>query len=93
MVASYSAHQLASISFIRRVWPVQPEFVLDPNARGPRTGSGQNGPPHGSQPLSSPALVSQSAGIGRVVAGRPGCGEEMYARALDLSIQTGQNQF
>ena len=39
------------------------------NARVVRTGSGQNGPAHGSEQLSSPAPVGQSAGIWRVVAG------------------------
>ena len=33
------------------------------NARVLRTGSRQNGPAHGSEPLSSPASVGQSAGI------------------------------
>ena len=47
---------------------------------GTITGSGQNTPAHGSEPLSSPAPVGQSAGIWRVVAGK------MYARALGLSI-------
>ena len=37
-------------------------------------------PARGSEPLSSPVPVGQSAGIWRVVAGK------MYARALDLSI-------
>ena len=45
-----------------------------------RTGSGQNGPTHGSEALGSPAPVGQSAGNWRVVAGK------MYAHALDLSI-------
>ena len=40
----------------------------------------------GSEPISSPAPAGQSAGIWRVVAGK------MYARALDLSIHTGQYQ-
>ena len=42
----------------------------------------QNVPARGSEPLSSPAPVGQSAGIWRVVAGK------MYVRALDLSICT-----
>ena len=54
--------------------------VLKWNARVLRTGSGQNGPAHGSEPLSSTVSVGQSAGIWRVVAGK------MYAHALDLSI-------
>ena len=56
-------------------------------ARVFRTGSGQNGPARGSELLSSPAPVGQSAGIWRVVAGK------IYARALDLSVSTGLNQF
>ena len=56
------------------------QSVLKPNARVLRTGSGQNGPTHGSESLSSPAPVGQSARIWRAVAGK------MYARALDLSI-------
>ena len=56
------------------------QSVLKWNARGLRTGSGQNGTAHGSEPLSSPVPVGQSAGIWRVVA------VKMYARALDLSI-------
>ena len=53
--------------------------ILKWNARVLRTGSGRNGPAHGSEPLSSPAPVGQlqSAGIWRVVAGK------MYTRALD----------
>ena len=39
-----------------------------------RTGFGQNSPAHGSESLSSPAPVGQSAGIWRVVAGK------MYVR-------------
>ena len=38
-----------------------------------RTGSGQNGPAYGSEPLSSPAVVGQSTGIWRVVAGKCTC--------------------
>ena len=56
------------------------QSVLKKNARVLRTGSGRNGPARGSEPLSSPAPVGQSAGIWRVVAGT------MYARALDLSV-------
>ena len=56
------------------------QTVLKWNARVLRTGSGQNGPAHGSEPLSSPAPVGQSAGIWGVVAGK------LYVRALDLSI-------
>ena len=56
------------------------QSVLKWNARGLRTGSGQNVPAHGSEPLSSPVPVGQSAGIWRVVA------VKMYARALALSI-------
>ena len=55
--------------------------VLKWNARVLRTGSGQNAPAHGSEPLSSPAPVGQIAGIGRVVEGKK------HARALY------QNQF
>ena len=56
--------------------------ILKWNARVLRTGSGRNGPAHGSEPLSSPAPVGQlqSAGIWRVVAGK------MYMRALDIFI-------
>ena len=43
--------------------------------------SGQNGPAHGSEPLSSPAQVGQSARIWRVVAGK------MYVRALNLLFE------
>ena len=35
-----------------------------------KTGSGQNGPARGSETLSSPALVGQSAGIRKGVAGK-----------------------
>ena len=38
------------------------ESVFKWNARIPRNGSGQNGPDHGSELLSSPAPVLQSAG-------------------------------
>ena len=48
------------------VWSDQ--SVLKWNARALRNGSGQNGPAHGSEPLSSPAPVGQSAGIRRVIA-------------------------
>ena len=51
------------------------------NARVLRTGSGQNVHARGSEPLSSPAPVGQSAGIWRVAAG------QMYARALDFSTK------
>ena len=64
--------------FVRSVWSAQ--SVLKRNARAPRYDSGQNGPPHGSELLSSPAPVGESAGIWRVVAGK------IYARALDLFI-------
>ena len=37
------------------------------------TRSGQNGPAHGLEPLSSPAPVGQSVGIYRVVAGKDVC--------------------
>ena len=37
------------------------------------TGSGKNGATHGSEPLSSPALVVQSAGIWRIVAEKCTC--------------------
>ena len=56
------------------------QSVLKWNARVLRTGSGENGPAHGSEPLSSPAPVGQSAVIRRVLAGK------MYACALVLSI-------
>ena len=46
------------------------QSALKWNVRVLRTGSGQNGPAHGSQPLSSPAQVSQSAGIWKVAAGK-----------------------
>ena len=58
------------------------QSVLKWNVRVLKTGSGQNGPAHGSEPLSSPAPVGQSAGIWKVMEGK------MYTRALDLSIQT-----
>ena len=63
------------------------QSVLKWNARVLRTGSDQNGPAHGSEPLISPVPVGQSAGIWKVVAGK------MYARALNLFISTGMNQF
>ena len=72
------AGHLGRFSFVRSAWSDQ--LVLKWNARVLRTGSGQNDPAHGSEPLSSTARVCQSAGIWRVVAGK------MYARALDLSI-------
>ena len=56
------------------------QSVLKWNAQVLRTGSGQNGHAHGSEPLSFPALVGQSARIWRVVAGKE------YVCALDLSI-------
>ena len=40
------------------------QSVLKWNARVLRTGSGQNDPAHGSEPLNSPAPVGQSAGMG-----------------------------
>ena len=46
------------------------QSVLKWNARGLRTGSGQNVPAHGSEPLSSPAPVGQRTGIWRVVGGK-----------------------
>ena len=45
-----------------------------------KTGSGQNVPAHGSEPLGSPTPVGKSAGIWRVVAGK------MYARARTSSL-------
>ena len=48
--------------------------------------SGQNGPAHGSEPLSSFAPVGQNAGIWRVVAGK-------CTRAPWSVSRTGQNQF
>ena len=56
------------------------QSVLKWNVRVLRTGSGHNGPAHGSQPLSSPAPVDQSAGNWRVVVSK------MYAHALDFAI-------
>ena len=64
-----------------------PYVRSDHNARVFRTGSGQNGPAYGSEPLSPPAPVDQSAGIWRVLAGK------LYARTLGLSISAGQNLF
>ena len=58
------------------LWPVR---VRKWDVRVLRTGTVQNGPAHGSEPLSSPVL-GQSAGIWRVVAGK------LYARALNLRI-------
>ena len=53
------------------IWFGRPDqSVLKWNASALRAGSGQNGPDHGSEPLSSPAPVGQSAGIWRVVAGK-----------------------
>ena len=60
------------------VWPVHLSD-LKWNVRIIGTGSA-----YGSEPLSSPTPVGHNAGIWRVVKG-------MYTRALDLSIQTGQN--
>ena len=51
--------------FICPVSPVRPlslDSVLKWSAHVLRTSSGQNGPAHGSEPLSSPAPVGQSAG-------------------------------
>ena len=59
--------------------------VLKYYAKVLRTGSSQSRPAHGSDPLSSPAPIGQSEGICKIVAGK------IYARALDLSIQTGHN--
>ena len=56
---------LGRFSFVR-----SDQSVLKWNARVLRTGSGQNVPTRGSEPLSSPAPVGQSAGIWRVVAGK-----------------------
>ena len=55
--------------------PVRPVFnvVLKWNARVLRTGSGQNGPAQGSEPLSSPAPVGQSEGIWRFVVEKNVC--------------------
>ena len=50
------------------------------NARVLRTGSGQNGPAHGSEPLSSPAPVGQSAEIWRNVAG-----QNVHTSSLNLA--------
>ena len=44
------------------------QSVFEWSTRVLRTGSGQYGPAHGSEPLSSPTPVGQSAGIRRVVA-------------------------
>ena len=74
-------------SFVRSVRSDQ--SVLKQNARVFRTGSGQNPPAHGSELLSSPAPVGQSAGSSFGELWR----EKIYARALDLSIyKTGQNK-
>ena len=54
--------------------------VLKRNAQVLRTGSGHNGSAHGSEVLSSLALIGQNAGIWEVVAGK------MRACNLDLSI-------
>ena len=56
------------------------QSTLKRNAIVLRTGSGQNVPAQGSDPLSCPAPVDQSVGVKRVVAGT------IYARALDLSF-------
>ena len=58
--------------------PASNQSVFNWNARVLGTGSGQNGPAHGSEPLGSPAPIGQSAGVWRVAA------EKMYVRALDL---------
>ena len=55
----YKIAQIRSLS-TRPVWP-----VLKWNARVPKIGSDQKCPTHGSEPLSSPAPVRQSAGIWR----------------------------
>ena len=68
------------------MWPGQSyQSFLKGNARVLRTGAGQTGPAHGSEPLSSPAPVGQSAGIRRVVAGKT------YARALDFPFKLARN--
>ena len=71
--------------FVQSGWFDQ--SVLKWSTRVLRTGSGQNVPAHGSELLSSPAPVGQSAGIWRVVAGK------MCARCLDFPfLKTGQNK-
>ena len=75
---SDSSQTLRSLSIcpVCPVCPVQPvsSFKIEYGD------SGQNGPAHGSEPLSSPAPVGQSAGIWRVEAGK------MYVHVLDLSL-------
>ena len=53
---------MGRFSSIYPVWPAD-QSVLKWNARVLRTGYGQNGHAHGSEPLSSPAPDGQSAGI------------------------------
>ena len=56
------------------------QSVHKQNARVLRTILGKTEAAHGSEPLSSPSPISQSAGIWRVVTGK------MYTCASDLSI-------
>ena len=61
-------------------WPGQSDqSVIKWNTRVLRTGSGQNDPAHGSEPLSSPAPFGQSVGTWRVAV------QKIYARALDFA--------
>lgn len=62
------------------------QAVFKWNARVLRTGSGKNGPAHGSERPSSPASVVQSTGIWKVVA------RKICAHAWSFSFITGQNQ-
>ena len=63
---------------VRSCWSDQ--SVLKWNARVLRTGSGQNGPTHGSEPLSSTAPVGKSAGIWRVVVGKCTCASSNFVQ-------------
>ena len=71
---------LRALSIDRSGWSNQ--AVLQWNERVLRTGSGQSGPAHGSEPLGSPAAVGQSAGIWWVVTER-----NMGACSLSSTLQ------
>ena len=69
---------LGHFPFVWSGWSDQ--SVLKWNTQVLRTGSGQNGPAHGSKLVSSPILVSQSTGIWRNVVWKNVC------TALDIYI-------
>ena len=82
---NWSTRKLRSFSIVWTGW--SDWSVLKWNARALRTGSGQNGPSHGSESLSVPAPVSQSAGTWRVVGGK-----NVRARFLNRPITSSFQQ-